>query len=262
VCTRGFRATEWTETKLIASRSMALRLLTAALLATVVASHTITASSSALSPLLSAPYAAPPSRAAAAAAAASGGAAASSVYVDCASGSDANSGATPAAALRTVAAALAKADAAAAVHVAGGVCPLTAPLKIGPQHAGLRLVGEGKTALSGGAAITGWKPSAAHTGPGLAGKVFEADVSGFPLEEIKLLRLGGARMNRTRWPKLSGTGATRGLTTPNWMFVMPWSNTSGVNKDRQRAPMQVRVRCRLTLSPPPPRSPSPSPAAR
>jgi hypothetical protein len=170
-----------------------------------------------LSPLLWSTYEPPASRVSA-----TGGA----VFVNCLRGNDGASGATPETALQTVSAALKKHGSADAtsnpwtINVAGGMCPLAAPLRVGPEHQGLRLVGDGKTAISGGAPITGWTPSADHPG----GKVFVADTSGFPLDEIKSLRLGGQMMSRTRWPKLSGSGSTRGLTSPNWLFAMQWSS--------------------------------------
>ena len=48
-----------------------------------------------------------------------------------------------------------------------------------------------------------------------------ADTRGFPVDEIKQLRVGAHVLRRSRWPKLSGSGATRGLTTANWLFAMP-----------------------------------------
>ena len=42
----------------------------------------------------------------------------------------------------------------------------------------------------------------------------------FPLAEIKILRAGSSVLRRSRWPKLVGSG----LTTPNFMFAMPWSS--------------------------------------
>ena len=69
-----------------------------------------------------------------------------------------------------------------------------------------------------GQAIGGWRPSPNHPG----GEVMVADVADFPLPEIKMLRLGGRALRRSRWPKLVGDG----LTTPNFAFAMPWSAQS------------------------------------
>ena len=117
----------------------------------------------------------------------------------------------------------------ARVEVGGGLCSVTSPVWVNSTVA---IVGDGRTAISGGAAITGWAPSPRHPG----GKVFVASVTGFPAEEIKLLRLGSARLRRNRWPKLVGDG----LTTPNFMFAMPWSS-GAQTPDRMRALHQLGV---------------------
>ena len=176
---------------------------------------------SVLSPLLgSPPYAAPASSAAAAATSGGGGGSAGSTtaFVDCSAGSDANSGASPREALKTLPKALAMGT--ARIEVSGGICGLSEPLQIDRS---LVLHGDGKTALSGGKTIGGWRPSPDHPG----GKVMVTDVADFPLPEIKMLRLGGAALRRSRWPKLVGNG----LTTPNFLFAMPWSaGSSGPNR--------------------------------
>lgn len=133
------------------------------------------------------------------------------LYVNCTSGSDINSGTSPEAALRTLPKAVSLRP--SAIHISGGMCPLTKKLLI-DQPVVLR--GDGKTALSGGQSITGWRTSPRHPGS----NVMVAKVSGFPLAEIKMLRLGPISLRRARWPKLVGDG----LTTPNWLFTMPWSS--------------------------------------
>ena len=37
-----------------------------------------------------------------------------------------------------------------------------------------------------------------------------------------MLRLGATSLSRGRWPKLSGSGPTRGLTSENWLFALHW----------------------------------------
>ena len=133
------------------------------------------------------------------------------MYVDCKDGSDAHSGASRTAALKTLPKAVSRRP--SVIEVSGGMCSLSKPLLI-DQPTIIR--GDGKTALSGGQAVTGWQPSPRHPG----GKVMVADVSSFPLKEVKLLRLGTASLRRSRWPKLVGDG----LTTPNFMFAMEWSS--------------------------------------
>ena len=193
-----------------------------------------TSAVSVLSPLLDSPYPAPPStlhphhlqhRN-------DGG---PTLYVDCAVGSDTNSGTTLAAPLKTLPRAIALGG--AWVEVSGGVCPLEAPVRV-EREGGIVIRGDGKTALSGGRVIGGWQPSTAHSGGGRysTGKIMVADVpAGFPLREIKSLRLGSSSLRRSRWPKLVGDG----LTTPNFLFAQAWSSgTMGPNRTRS---LQVRI---------------------
>ena len=97
------------------------------------------------------------------------------------------------------------------IEVSGTTCRLTKPLLIDSPTT---IHGDGKTAISGGQTISGWKPSPKHPSG-----VMVADVQAFPLSEIKQLRVGPVSLNRSRWPKLTGDG----LTSPNWLFAMPWS---------------------------------------
>jgi hypothetical protein len=178
---------------------------------------TLASATSVLSPLLDSPYAAPASSAAGISASAtrgggSVGASPATIFVDCSWGADSNSGSSFSNALKTLPKALA--TGAGRIEVSGGTCPLSAALLL---DRAVVLHGDGKTALSGGKTISGWTPSANHPG----GKVMVADVADFPLPEIKMLRLGGASLRRSRWPKLVGDG----LTTPNFAFAMPVSCT-------------------------------------
>eukprot|EP00658_Telonema_sp_P-2_P038797 TRINITY_DN27770_c0_g1_i1.p1 TRINITY_DN27770_c0_g1~~TRINITY_DN27770_c0_g1_i1.p1 ORF type:complete len:227 (-),score=40.66 TRINITY_DN27770_c0_g1_i1:95-775(-) len=106
------------------------------------------------------------------------------------------------------------------IHVAGGICNLSSPLQITRS---VNVHGDGRTAFSGGHQITGWGPSPRHPGSG----ILVADVSHFPIPEIKSLRLGGTALLRGRWPKRVGDG----LTSPNFMFAMPWSQSVAAPAD-------------------------------
>lgn len=181
------------------------------------------AAASVLSPLLDRPaYSIPAS-------AIIGGkqAAGKKLYVNCATGSDAAAGTSAVTALKT----LPKAVSAGAswIEISGGMCPLAAPVRI---LSPLVLHGDGKTAISGGKAIEGWQTSSLHPG----GKVMVADVAGFPLKEIKSLRVGAVSLSRSRWPKLVGEG----LTTPNFLFAMSWSSGSAA-ADRSRSMHQLGI---------------------
>ena len=44
----------------------------------------------------------------------------------------------------------------------------------------------------------------------------------FPAGEVKGCRLGSESLRWSRWPKKVGDG----LSTPNWIFAMPWSDSS------------------------------------
>ena len=131
------------------------------------------------------------------------------VFVDCLMGDDTNSGSTPGTALKTIEAAL-KTTTVDWIEVSGGICSLQKPVLINRKTV---LHGDGKTALSGGEIIKGWQPSG-------EGHLMVADVADdFPLKEIKMLRLGNISLSRSRWPKKVGDG----LSTPNFLFTMPWS---------------------------------------
>jgi hypothetical protein len=156
------------------------------------------------------------------------------LYVDCTNGSDrvGSYRGTRAAPLRSLAAALHRA---AAEKTAGtwptdrpyiialrrGECQLASPLLIGPNVSGtsaaspLVIRGDGPgSILSGGRPIDG--PWSAVEWPGApAGSVIAASVQGLGLEEIKLLRVGAAMANRSRWPKTVGSGQS----TANWLFA-------------------------------------------
>ena len=192
-----------------------------------------TSAVSVLSPLLDSPYPAPPSSLHPHLQRQHRDDGGPTLYVDCAVGSDSNSGTTPAAPLKTLPRAIALGG--AWVEVSGGVCPLEAPVRV-EREDGIVIRGDGKTALSGGRAIGGWQPSTAHSGGGRNSKIMVADVpAGFPLREIKSLRLGSSSLRRSRWPKLVGDG----LTTPNFLFAQAWSaGTMGPNRTRS---LQVRV---------------------
>jgi hypothetical protein len=140
------------------------------------------------------------------------------VFVDCSAGSDAATGASPLAALKTVSKALTLHP--HRVEVSGGWCSISEPLQL-VNTPNLVVHGDGKTAISGGRSITGWVP--ARDRP----HVLVADVTDFPTKEIKLLRVGATMLSRGRWPKLTGSG----LTTPNFLFAMKWSKgASGPNR--------------------------------
>eukprot|EP01052_Picozoa_sp_SAG31_P014732 SAG31_NODE_925_length_10954_cov_3.051589_8_plen_1371_part_00 len=176
-----------------------------------------------LSPLLDSAYAAP--RSAAAGAVRQQGK--TVLYVHCGSGSDFNSGTSPEAALKTLPKAISLRP--STIHISGGMCRLTKALLLDQP---VVLCGDGKTALSGGQNITGWRTSPRHPGS----KVVVANVSRFPLAEIKMLRIGPISLRRARWPKLVGDG----LTTPNWLFAMPWSS-GAVAPNRSRSVHQLGI---------------------
>ena len=101
-----------------------------------------------------------------------------------------------------------------------GLCSLQSPLQLNSTHSGTTaspfiIAGDGHAVVSGGQVISAWAVSPLHSG----GDVLVADVSTFPLNEIKLLRIGASALRRARWPKLVGDG----LTTPNFMFAASWS---------------------------------------
>ena len=208
-----------------------------ALLSLLLALPTLASATSVLSPLLDSPYAAPASSTAGgASASASANSASATVFVDCSWGADSTSGSSFSNALKTLPKALA--TGAGRIEVSGGMCPLSAALLL---DRAVVLHGDGKTALSGGKTISGWTPSANHPG----GKVMVADVADFPLPEIKMLRLGGGSLRRSRWPKLVGDG----LTTSNFAFAMPVSCSSNTPNT---SPIRLHA-CNYTSPPPPPK---------
>jgi hypothetical protein len=190
----------------------------------------------ALSPLLHASptLAVPASQAAAALA---GPLVARQLWVNCQRGNDAAAGTSHAAAVRTLQRAVVLRRRAAAmssgafvIHVVGGGrCDLSAaPLQLGPADSNTVLRGDGQTALSGGRAIFNFT-SHGNSGGGRGGRgnftsgggVLVAVVPpGFP-PELKGARYIGQALQRARWPKKVGDG----LTTPNWLFAMPWSHS-------------------------------------
>lgn len=178
----------------------------------------LAASASVLSPLIDSPYLPPPSAITAVVAQERG---TEKFFVNCKSGSDTAPGTSPATALKSLPKAVAVG--ASWIEVSGGICPLSGPVQINKP---VIIHGDGKTALSGGKAIQGWQASSSHPGE----KVLVADTADFPLKEIKLLRVGSSSLRRSRWPKLVGDG----LTTPNFLFAMPWSSGAAA-PDRLRA---------------------------
>ena len=182
---------------------------------------------SALSPLLRTAYAPPRSRAAALAPSA-----ANDLFVNCVEGDDGASG-SESSPLKTLAAALAlrranggAAAGGATVHISGGMCTLDRALQISASDAGLSaaeplvLRGDGRTTISGGFALSeGWEPIA---WPGAAAKrVWRTSVSDWAHgDEIKMARIGATRLNRSRWPPITGDG----LGSANFIFTQPWSN--------------------------------------
>jgi hypothetical protein len=131
------------------------------------------------------------------------------VYVDCANGSDSQSGATPAEAVKTLPKAVSLNP--TQILVSGGTCAVTSPVVVSvDQPTGIMIIGDGKTAISGGQAISGWKAVSTQpsgSAPSFPTGVMVADVSAFPLEAIKTLRVGPTILRRSRWPKLVGSGA-------------------------------------------------------
>ena len=187
------------------------------------------AASSVLSPLLKAPYTAPTARA---------GSGALGLYVNCATGNDSSDGRSPGAAFATIERALSTKES-TKIQISGGLCTLQSPLQLNNSHDGtasspFTLSGDGHTAISGGQAIGGWAVSPQHGG----GNVLVADVTAFPLDEIKVLRVGTSVLRRSRWPKLVGDG----LTTPNFLFAASWSVAHA-------APADARSRQQLGVNP-------------
>ena len=139
---------------------------------------------------------------------------ADSYYVDCSKGDDSNAGNQPSVPFATIQRAVNESlrSSAHTIYVSGGVCSITETLDIVQAHA-LRLVGDGKSAISGGRILTQWKS--------VGGGKFEADVPpDFPLDEIKMLRIGSETLSRGRWPKRFGDG----LAAPNFLFAKEWSS--------------------------------------
>lgn len=156
------------------------------------------------------------------------------LWVDCRRGSDAATGRAATAALRTLPKALSLwriqrtqsptvQPSPFVINVVGGLCDLsTAALSLSRAESGwsaqspLVLRGDGRTALSGGRVVGNFTKAVGR--PGLV-----ASLPGdFPADEIKGCRLGEEALRWSRWPKKVGEG----LSTPNWMFAMPWSVSS------------------------------------
>jgi hypothetical protein len=98
------------------------------------------------------------------------------------------------------------------ISVAAGMCQMSSPIALGQNVSGLSstrpLIIEGagpKTILDGGKKIVGWKPVDWPDAP--AHSVFSANISDWPIE-IKTLRIGSIRLNRSRFPKEVGNGLT------------------------------------------------------
>ena len=75
------------------------------------------------------------------------------IYVNCHNGSQSGSGTSPETAMRTLQKALG--TGADRIEISGGMCPVSAPILI---NQAVVIHGDGKTALSGGQAVVGWKP--------------------------------------------------------------------------------------------------------
>ena len=83
---------------------------------------------------------------------------ADSYYVDCSKGDDSNAGNQPSVPFATIQRAVNESlrSSAHTIYVSGGICSITETVDIVQAHA-LRLVGDGKSAISGGRILTQWK---------------------------------------------------------------------------------------------------------
>jgi len=131
-------------------------------------------------------------------------------------GDDRRDGGSPAQALRTPGAALARlAGSPGTVHLRGGTYPLQAPLRLTAAHSGITLAawGEGRPVLSGGQRIGGWRAAQAGGHPVLAAAVP-------PDSAFQELWVGGGRRSRPRLPPAPGVLRMAGV--PDATPQTPW----------------------------------------
>eukprot|EP00040_Diaphanoeca_grandis_P012758 m.64584 g.64584 ORF g.64584 m.64584 type:complete len:851 (+) comp23447_c0_seq2:389-2941(+) len=145
----------------------------------------------------------------------------STFWVNCATGSDSNDGTSSGSPFRSIARAVNATTSTphpSQINIAGGLCVLQSAIVIRDELIPLSLSGDGKTAISGGRTITGWKKI-----PSDPNGRFVADLSNVHIgvEDIKMLRVGDTTLTRGRWPKKHGNG----LDTSNFLFA--GSSSSG-----------------------------------